>query len=416
MVVRLLGLEVPTLDDVPCTGRLLVRLDLNSPIVDGKIVNDSKFRAHLPTLRELLDRGAGLVLLSHQGRPGQSDFTSLEAHAVLLSELLGEPVDFVPDTIGPAALERVRKVKPGEVVMLDNTRIYSEDYVEAEPEAHANSILVKRLYPFFDFYVNDAFPVAHRSQASVVGFPLRLPSAAGRLMESELRGASKALEAERRPRVFVLGGSKLKDIVRVIEKLHKRGLADEILTTGLVALLFIAAKGGDVGEAAVLLEKKGGAQLLEKARCLLEDGAPVRVPSDFLVEKNGEVQVMSAGRLEGSPKDIGPETVEEYSSIIKSAGMVVMKGPAGVVEDERFRRGTLKLVEAALRSNAYTVFGGGHFNLILSLLPRELRERAGHVSVAGGALLYMLAGDTLPGVVALHKSLQIFREKIQGGC
>lgn len=404
MPVEVLGLKVPTLDDITCSGKALVRLDLNSPISEGKILDDAKFKAHLPTIRELLDRGLGVVLLSHQGRPGEDDFTSLEAHAVLLSELLDARVEFVPDVIGPAALERVRNLKPGDVVMLDNTRIYSEDYVEAPPEVHARSIFVKRLSPHFDCFVNDAFAAAHRSQASIVGLPLVLPSAAGRLMESELRAVGKALESGRRPRVFVLGGSKLRDMIRIIEYISRNGAADEILTTGLTALLFIAAKGEDIGEAIEYVERKGGPQILERARRLIGEGAPIRTPVDFLVEVGGEVKVLKSHELAGWPKDIGPETVEQYSRILKSAGTVVMKGPAGVVEDERFRGGTLKLVEAALESGAYTIFGGGHFNLILSLIPPELRRRAGHVSVAGGALLYMLAGERLPGVVALHKS------------
>ncbi len=407
MAIEVLGLRVPTLDDIACTGRVLVRLDLNSPIKDGKILDDTRFKAHLPTIRELLDKSAGIVLLSHQGRPGEDDFTSLDIHASLLSELLGIDVEFIPDVIGPAAIERIKKVKPGDVVLLDNTRIYSEDYVEAPPEVHAKSIFVKRLSPHFDCFVNDAFSAAHRSQASIVGLPLSMPSAAGRLMEAELRAVSKALESGRRPRVFVLGGSKLKDMIKVIEYLYKSGAVDEILTTGLTALLFIAARGENIGSAIKFIEKKGGPQVIERARRLIGEGAPIRVPVDFVVEDNESIEVMGAHELRGWPKDIGPETINEYSKVIKSAGTVVMKGPAGVVEDERFRNGTVKLVEAALESGAFTIFGGGHLNMILSLMPPELRRRAGHVSVAGGALLYILAGEALPGVVALHKSWQI---------
>ncbi len=405
MPVSVLGLEVATLDDLKCGRRVLVRLDLNSPLSSyGEILDDTRFKASLPTLRELLSRGAGLALLSHQGRPGDEDFTSLERHAALMSKLLGADVEFVPDIIGPEALRRVSRLEPGEVVMLDNTRILSEDYLEAPGEVHGRGIFVSRLAPHFDCFVNDAFAVAHRSQASVVGFPERLPSAAGRLMEAEIRAVGAALEYGRRPRVFVLGGSKLPDIIRVIENLHSMGAADEILTTGLTALLFLAAQGEDVGPAAAAIERKGGPQALERARRLLGAGAPIRVPLDFLAEVNGGVEVVSSRAIRGTPKDIGPETVKVYSDVIRRAGTVVMKGPAGVVEDERFRSGTVELVRAALESGAYTVFGGGHFNMILSLMPGELRARAGHVSTAGGALLYMLAGKRLPGVAALDKS------------
>ena len=399
-------MRIPTLDDLDCKGRVLVRLDLNSPMAGGRILDDTRFRAHVPTLKELLEAGHPLVLMSHQGRPGGDDFTSLEPHAELLSKILGVTVDFVPDIIGPEARRRIESLAPGEALLLDNTRLLSEDYVEAPAEVHARSIFVRRLSPLFDCYVNDAFATAHRSQASIVGFPLVLPSAAGRLMERELNAVSMALEKGRRPRVFVLGGSKLSDMVSVIEYLVHTRAADEILTTGLTALLFIAAHGEDVGDAASILERKGGPQLLARARRLLGEGAPVRVPLDFLAEVDGRVEVVEAHRIRGAPKDIGPKTIEYYSEIIRGAGTVVMKGPAGVVEDERFRRGTYELVRAALESGAYTIFGGGHFNVVVSEMPEELRRRAGHISTAGGALLYMLAGRRLPGVEALHKSLQ----------
>ena len=417
MPLTVRGLSIPTLEDLPPCQRVLVRIDVNSPIdpASGEILDVTRFKAHLATLRELVAQSA-VVVMSHQGRPGEPDFTHLERHAEVLSGLLGLNVEYVDGVIGPEALRRIRSLKPGRILMLDNTRIVSEDYIEAPAEVHARGIMVSRLSPLFDCYVNDAFAASHRSQASIVGFPLRLPSAAGRLMEAELRALSRVIDSPERPKVYVLGGSKLKDMLSVIENLVKTRGADWILTTGLTALLFLEAKGVDVGEAKKALVSKGGHVLLERARGLLSHTDRILVPQDFKVEREGSVEIVPASKIEGAPKDIGPETVEKYSSILSKARLVVMKGPAGVVEDPRFREGTRRLIEAALSSGAFTLFGGGHFNVIISSLPAELRSRVGHISTAGGALVYMLSGRPMPGLEALAKSLLLHaRHPGQGG-
>jgi len=351
--LRVRGLEIPTLDDLPPCDKVLVRIDVNSPIdpETGEILDTTRFKAHIPTIKELLDTSA-VVLLSHQGRPGEPDFTHLERHAEVLSEILGVVVDYVDDVIGPEALRRIKSLRKGRILLLDNTRIVSEDFIEAPAEVHARGIMVSRLSPLFDCYVNDAFAAAHRSQASIVGFPLRLPSAAGRLMERELRAIARVLDSNERPKVYVLGGSKLKDILAVIENLLKTGEADWILTTGLTSLLFLKAMGFDVGAAAKALQSRGSRALLEKAKQLIASSDRIIVPSDFLVEKEGKVEVARASDVSGAPKDIGPETVEEYVKILRKARLIVMKGPAGVIEDPRFRNGTRRLVEAALSSGA----------------------------------------------------------------
>ncbi|MEB3850955.1 MAG: phosphoglycerate kinase [Desulfurococcales archaeon] len=407
MPLSVRGLTIPLLDDLPPCRRVIVRIDVNSPIDPGtgEILDATRFRAHRETLRELAERAA-VVAISHQGRPGEQDFTTLERHARVLEEATGLPVEYVDDVIGPEALRRIRGHRPGGILLLDNSRLVSEDFVEAPAEVHARGIMVSRLAPLFDCYVNDAFSVSHRSQASVVGFPLRLPSAAGRLMERELRALARVLEGGGRPRVYVIGGSKIRDMVAVIEHALAKGAADKILTTGLTALLFLQAKGYDVGGARSALERKGAMALLGRAsRLVREYGDSLMVPLDFLVEtEDGEVRVEDAGEIRGAPKDIGPKTVEAYTEALRGAAVVVMKGPAGVIEDPRFRGGTIALVRAALESGAYTLFGGGHFNVIISELPEELRGRVGHISTAGGALVYMLAGRSLPGLEALARS------------
>lgn len=405
---RLLGL-----DDIDVSGkRVLVRIDINSPLGEnGEILDDTRMRAHVPTIRELVDRGAMVVLLSHQGRPASGDFTRLARHAERLSTLLGMPVEYVDDVIGPEARRRINSLKPGRVLLLDNSRLVSEDYVEAPPEVHARGIMVSTLAPLFDYYVNDAFATAHRSQASIVGFPLVLPSAAGRLMEKELRALSRAVSRDERPKVFVLGGAKLKDAVKIIEFLVSSGVADAILTTGLVSLLFLLAQGYNVGDAEKVIVEKAGEKVIEEARRLAAREPVIKTPLDYLAEIDGSVEVVEYSRIVGAPKDIGPATIEYYSREIRRARVVVMRGPAGVIEDPRFRRGTRALVAEALRSGAFTIFGGGHFNAILGELPEELRRRVGHISTGGGALLYFLSGRTLPGLKALADSYEAFMKR-----
>ncbi len=410
------GKRIPTIDDLDerfgVRGkRLLVRIDINSPVdpVSHKILDDSRIRAHVPTIRELVERGAAVVLVSHQGRPGEDDFVSLEEHASLLSKYSGLDVRFIDDVIGPAAREAIRSLRPGEVLLLDNVRLVSEEVIEAKPEKHANSVIVRKLAPLFDAYVNDAFATAHRSQPSVVGFPLRLPSAVGRVFERELSAISKLYDENLSPKVFVLGGGKVHDTLRIIEHLTANRVADRILTTGLVAELFLVAKGVNIGdENRKLLERKGLLGLVPRARRLLLRGAPVETPVDFVtLASDGSVKVEPLGRISGVIRDIGPETVKMYGELISEASIVVLRGPAGVIEDERFREGTRKLLEAALASKAFVLVGGGHLGAIAAELGIAAGDKL-HISTGGGALLLLLAGEELPAIVALRESARKF--------
>ncbi len=411
MPIKYLDKAIGTLDDINVKNkRILVRIDINSPIDPntGEILDNTRIKAHLQTILDLYQRNASIVLLSHQGRPTGKDFVRLETHGRELQRLLGSRVEYLPDIIGPTALRRIRELKPGEVLLLDNTRILSEDYIEATAEVHSRSIMVKTLASEFDYYVNDAFATAHRSQASIVGFPLVLPSVAGRVMEKEIITLSRIVSKEERPKVFVLGGAKVKDTVKVIDYLVRNKVADEILTTGLVALLFLMVSGMKVGDAEAILGKKVDEDTISTARRLIASGSPIRTPIDFYSEVDGSVELVDYSNIIGSPKDIGPSTIEYYSWKMNNAKIIVMRGPAGVIEDSRFRRGTRELVFQALNSNAFVVFGGGHFNAILSELPEEYKRRVGHVSTGGGALLYFLAGRRLPALEALAFSYEKF--------
>ncbi len=400
--LRSRGLRVGTLEDIETRGRrTLVRVDINVPMKGGRVIDDSRIKAHAATLRLLAESGALVAVIAHQGRPGGEDFETLEAHARALEAATGLPVTYVPDIIGPAAAEAVKALEPGELLLLENTRFLAEDNIEGPPELLLRTHLVRRLSRLFEVYVGDAFATAHRAQPSVAGLPLAMPAVAGKVMESELRAAEKLLSANTS---YFVGGSKLNDVAKVAPGLASKGV---IMTGGLSALLFAKAMGQDLGRAEEALRKVVGPEALELARAAVSKGK-VLVPLDYVVEEKGEIKVVSANELSTQPKDVGPATVEAYRDVMESSGAVLFKGTAGIVEDPRFRRGTVALLEAALSSGAFVIVGGGHVGASLAWVRDELRSMVGYVSTAGGALLYMAAGLPLPGVEALAESYRKF--------
>ncbi len=416
MPVRYRNKLIATMDDADFKGkRVLVRFDLNSPVDPGtgRIIDASRIEEAAKTLKELVESGAAVAILSHQGRPLESDFISLEQHAELLSKASGVYVEFVMDVIGAESARRLSRLSPGEAVLLDNSRIVSEDYLEAPAEVHARGLMVTRLSRFFDAYVNDAFSASHRSQASIVGFPLVLPGYAGRVLESEVRALTEALEEGERPRVFIVGGAKLADAVDLIDYLTSSGAADEVLTAGLVGLMFLKAMGKRLPPAVEELVERKSKGKLRRAVELIAEGRPIKTPLDFMVQEGDRVYVADSSSLRGAPKDIGPSTIEYYGAKLSKARVIVIRGPAGVIEEPRFRAGTVELVRAAVRSGAKVILGGGHFRAILREVAGELNPSRVHVSTGGGALLQFLSGRPLPGLEALAESAEKF--KLVGG-
>ncbi len=403
--------KIPTLKDFDITGRkIFLRIDINVPIDPdtGKILDDRRIRVHAETIRMLIEQyNAAVVVASHQGRPGEQDFGTLEKHAELLSEYTGLNIKFVPDVIGPTAREEIKKLKQGEVLLLDNLRLVSEEILEATPEKQSMTIMVKRLAPLFEAYVNDAFATAHRSQPSIVGFPLVLPSVAGPVFEKEVKALKRVFETMESPRIFILGGTKVRDLLRVIENLVINKAADRILTTGLVAQLFLVAKGVNIGKENMrFLEEKGILSLIPRARHILLMGAPIETPIDFkIVNEDGTIENASVAGIKGKIKDIGEATINMYKGFIKEAKVIVMRGPAGVIEDEKFRKGTKELLDAAVNSNAFVLIGGGHLASMVD--PKHVNDHV-HVSTGGNALLLFLSGETLPALKALELSATMF--------
>jgi len=413
MVIVLSHMKIPRLPsvrDLEISGKkVLMRIDINVPIDPdtGEILDDRRIRVHAGFIRKLVEEyKPALVLASHQGRPGDSDFTTMEKHAELLAKYSGLNVKYVPDIIGPKAREEINNLEPGEVLLLDNLRLLSEEVMEAPPERQALTIMARRLSTLFNVYVNDAFATAHRSQPSIVGLPLLMPSCIGPLFEQEINAVKKIFENGESPRIYVLGGSKVRELLRVIENLMRNKLADRILTTGLLAQLFLVAKGVNIGlENMRVLEEKGLLSLVPRARYILLRGAPIETPVDLRVEVDEEVRNSYIGELKGVAKDIGENTVQIYRDLIRDAKIVVMRGPAGVIEDERFREGTYKILEAVYGSNAFTLIAGGH---LASMVDESKVSSRVHVSTGGNALLLFLSGEELPALKALELSAKMF--------
>ncbi len=405
--------RIPTLKDIDISNKkVFMRIDINVPIdPDTKeILDDRRIRVHSKIIKELMEKyQPALVLGSHQGRPGEPDFVTLEKHVELLRKYTGLDIKFVDDVIGPKAREEIKNLKPGEILLLDNLRLVSEEVIEATPEKQSYTIFVRKLASLFDNYVNDAFATAHRSQPSIVGFPLVLPSAAGPLFEKEISALKRVFEKYESPRIFVLGGVKVRDMLRVIENLVINKLADRILTTGLLAQVFLVAKGINIGsENMAFLEEKGVLPLIPRARHILLKGAPIETPIDFKVVVDGNVENKQIGSINGVIKDIGENTTNMYSEFIKEAKVVVMRGPAGVIEDERFRKGTETLVKTAIESKAFVLIAGGHLG---SMVEDSVISEKVHVSTGGNALLLFLSGETLPALKALELSAKMFLGK-----
>jgi len=394
-----------TLNDIVTKEKtVFVRVDVNSPLdpTTKEIIDDTRIRMTRETLESLKD--AKVVVGSHQGRPGDEDFTSLEVHAKLLQNHVPQRVKFVEDIIGPEARYQIRNLKVGEILVLDNLRLCSEENISAPPDSLAKTIMVKRLAGLLDVYVNDAFATAHRSQASIVGLPRLVQAVAGKLMAKELEALKQAYHSPRRPSVYVIGGAKVEDKLPIIENILKTGKVDRVLVGGVVANVFLRASGIDFGEAENRKLEKSAVSL-EKVRTILREYKDkVVLPKDLAILRDGTRVDISLGQgVQGETvRDIGRETSREYAQIIMQSKTIVSSGPMGVFEDKEFELGSRTVLEAMAEKGAFTVVGGGHMASYASML--GLDGRLSHVSTAGGAMLTFLAGEDLPGVTALIES------------
>jgi phosphoglycerate kinase len=396
-----------TLDEFDFTNKtVLVRVDFNSPInVDTKeITDDTRIRRHSETIKELMDKKAKVVILAHQGRLGGSNYSTLEKHAERLREILKRNVGYVDDVFGEKAKKAIRSLKPGDALVLNNVRGFPEETAKKTAEEHAKSELVTNLAPLADVYVGDGFAVAHRSQASVVGFSGVLPCVAGRIMERELKSLDKVMRGEEKPCVYVLGGAKAEDGAAVCEYVLGHGTADYVLAGGVIGHLFLHAKGVALGETTVdFLKRKNFLQYVPKIQeLLMKYHSEIIMPVDFGVDAEGKREDIELQDLPSAYPilDIGLKTVEIFNQILEKAKIIVLSGPIGVYERNEFLLGTKGIFEKVAKSPAFSVTGGG--NTIEALEKLGLTDNISYISTGGGALMEYLTGKTLPGIQALR--------------
>jgi phosphoglycerate kinase len=400
-----------TLDDFEVKNKVvLLRVDFNSEIdpETKNVTSDVRIKAHAEsTIKELAEKGAKTVILAHQGRKGDSDYTPLKQHAEILSKILKCPVQYIDDLFGDKAKAAIKNLKGGEILVLENVRSFDGETKNGTPEQHSKTPLVQNLAPLADLFVNDAFAAAHRGHVSMVGFTAVLPSAAGRIMERELTSLSKALEKPEKPCVYVMGGAKADDSLEISKFVLSNSIADYVLLGGVTSQLFLAAKGVDLGKKTMdFLAKKELIQFVSGIETLLEQYPnKVVLPVDVALDENGKRKEIPVSQLptELSIFDIGKKTVEEFAQIISKAKSIVVSGPMGVYENPEFNYGTKKVLEAIANSQAFSLAGGG--NTIAAIEEYGLQKKMGYISTAGGALIEFLMGKKLPGVAALENAV-----------
>ena len=393
--------DFSTLNDLQVAGkRVLVRVDFNCPIQDGKVSDDTRIRAAMPTLRKLLDNGAALVLMSHLGRPkGKRNLEfSLAPVADRLREVLAKPVTLAPDCIGAETEALSAALQPGQVLLLENLRFH--------PEEEANEAgFAAQLAKHGEIYVNDAFGTAHRAHASTHGVAKLLPAAAGLLMEAELTHLGELLSAPQSPFVAILGGSKVSDKIAVLESLVSK--ANVILIGGGMAFTFLKSHGAEIGKSLCEADLDLPRRIEEKAKAA---GVKLMLPIDVTVStaiKDGSpAETVDANAIPADKMglDIGPKTAGLYAAEIAKAKTVFWNGPMGVFEVPPFDRGTRQVAEAVANSSARSCIGGG--DSAAAVTQMGLADKITHVSTGGGASMEFLEGQELPGVAVLRRSAQ----------
>jgi phosphoglycerate kinase len=383
-----------TIRDVDVNGRrVLVRVDFNVPLKDGRVADETRIKAALPTLNFLAKHGAAVVLCSHLDRPKGKVVAGLSLRPVAdrLAELLDYPVKFVATTIGPEAQAAAKELKPGQFLLLENTRFQPEEK-ENDPD------FAEKLAKFGEIYVDDAFGSAHRAHASTEGVTKYLPAVAGFLMEKELDYLGRVLDAPEHPFVAIIGGAKISDKIGVVESLLRR--ADSLIIGGGMANTFLAAKGLAMGDS--LVERES----IETAKDLLNQaGEKLLLPIDAVIADAFRADASSrVVSVENVPEgwrilDIGPKTVERFRAVLEHSKLVVWNGPMGVFEFPRFAEGTRAIAQAIVDCGAEAVIGGG--DSAAAIRQAGLADKISHVSTGGGASLEFLEGKVLPGVAAL---------------
>lgn len=408
-----IGTKIRSMREFNYKGKtVLLRLDINSPIdpETKKIVSENRIKKSIPTLNYLIEQGAKIAIIAHQGDTlDYHNLISMKEHAEKLTEKLGREVKYIDDVCGPAAQEAVKSLKPGELILLGNLRYLSEeistfeDAVKLQPKGMLNTYLVRSLAPIVDCYINDAFAAAHRNAPSMVAFQEILPSAAGDLMFNEISALTKVMETPEKPLVFVLGGLKISDAFGMMKQVLENGSADKILCSGITGHIMLMAKGYDLGEAneRFIKDRKLDVFIKSAKDYLEKHGEKIIYPVDLAYEENDERKEIS---IEAMPinklfMDIGHKTIEIFEEELSKAGTIFVNGPAGVYENKTFEDGTKAIWNAIAEAKGYSVIGGGD---TVSAAQRFIdTSKINYVCTAGGAMVRFLSGVKLPLIEAM---------------
>jgi phosphoglycerate kinase len=407
-------MDIASIDDFDVTGkRVLLRVDINSPLdpETKRISNENRLNKSIPTIADLAEAGARLVIIAHQGDVlDYHNLITTEEHAGKLAAKLGRPVDFIDDVAGPAARERIAELQDGEILLLDNIRIYGEELsnfelaVKQTPQEMTQTYMVRHLAPLFDLYVNDAFAAAHRNAPSMVAFQELLPSAGGRLLIREIEMLQSVAVDPARPCVFALGGLKISDAFSMMSQVLSQGTADLVITSGVTGEIMLLASGQPLGSGSEnFINDRGLEEFVPIAKdYLLRFPKQILMPTDVAVDQGGRRELPVAELpIDDLIIDIGEETIARYEEVLGGAQTIFVNGPPGVYERAEGAEGTRRLWNAVAASPGTTVIGGG--DTVASAAAFVDLDKISYVSTGGGALVRYLSGTELPLLRAMRR-------------